>query len=220
MTERESIEASIRVGLKVFEDNTAEYRKINDNFDVLDFRRPNSVTYSFRMVFDREHGNAAYISGDLGEAVIYPTCECTLEGFAKCFTRRLEDGTLDINERYFKEKIRACDSARRDEYDMETVKEDLKEKFAYHDKEELWEEFEDNYLAPYTSSVEVYPEFGAIFDRDARKFLEDSVGFDYEDFCYLGRRISARIILWLVAIRLAWEQVDAMIRAQKEEGRL
>lgn len=209
MTEEESIKSSIKVGLKVFKDNKAEYRHINENFDVLDFRRPNSVTYSFRMVFDREHGNAAYISGDLGEAVIYPTCECTLEGFAKCFTSRRENGTLDVNEQYFKEKIRACDNASLDEYDMETVKEDLKEKFEQYEAGDLWETFEDEYLAPYSNNVEVYQSFGAIFDRDALEFLDERVGLDYEEIRDLGRRTSTRIILWLVAIRLAWEQLEA-----------
>jgi len=210
MTEIESIKASIKVGLKVFEDNTAEYRKINENFDVLDFRRPNSALYSFRMVFDREHGNAAYISGDLGEAVIYPTCECTLEGFAKCFTKRREDGTLDINEQYFKERIRACNpNYGIYTYEVDDVKADLRDQFDKYGAAPLWNEFEEEYFDALYADVKVFPTFGVVFSDRAKEFLRYRVGMETEDFRDLGKRTNQYVVLWLVAIRLAYEQLEA-----------
>ena len=205
MTDEAMMKKTIELGRDVFKDHIAEYKHIGENFDVLDFRKPGTICYSFRMVFDREHGNAAYISGDIGEGVIYPTCDCTLEGFAKCFTRRLEDGSLDVNEQYFMEKIRACNG--KYEYDYDDFKEDLKALFKRLDAEEKWESFEDDYLYFGNTYVTCYDDHVHIDDyvRDA---LEKQIHAEVEDYWYCGRRTSARIILWLVAIRLAWEQLE------------
>lgn len=62
--------------IKAFKDHQTIFRTGLGGIDVLDFRRQNSAWYSLRVVFDHEYDcgkGRVYISGDLGEAVIYPT---------------------------------------------------------------------------------------------------------------------------------------------------
>lgn len=210
MTDAAMQKKTIELGRDVFKDHIAEYKHIGENFDVLDFRKPGTICYSFRMVFDREYGNAAYISGDMGEAVIYPTCDCTLEGFAKCFTYRNKMGDLDFNEPYFMEKIRAISDGKY-EYDLDDFKEDLKDRFDEHGVIEEWDYFEEEYLDSFADHVSVYPDSLIAVDSDTTEWLGDH-GIGCEDLYQCGRRINQRIILWLVAIRLAWEQIQAKER--------
>lgn len=184
-------------------------KRIGENFDVLDFRKPNTIQYSIRIVFDREHGQAAYISGDMGEAVVYPTWYCSLDSFANNFTGRNRAGNIYVNESYFKEKIRACNpNDGISYYEVDDVKEDLKEQFVKYGKEDLWDEFLEEYFDSYFSHVEVFPTFGAVFSDDAKEFLRNCVGMESEDFYNLGQRTNPRVVFWLVAMRLAWEQLE------------
>lgn len=216
MTEQEHIKKSISLAIKVFKDNVAEYKRIGENFDVLDFRKPNTIQYSIRIVFDREHGRAAYISGDMGEAVIYPTWDCTLKSFATNFTRRDNDGNLDVNESYFKEKIRACNPNDGIHfYEVDDVKADLRDQFVKYGKEDLWNEFEEEYFDSFWTDVKVFPTFGAVFSDRAEEFLRNLVGMESEDFYNLGKRTNPRVVFWMVAMRLAWEQLEQ--REKKNE---
>lgn len=217
MTEEEQIKKSISLGLKIFKDNVAVYQRIGEAFDVLDFRKPNTIQYSIRIVFDREYGNAAYISGDLGEAVVYPTWDCTLKSFAMNFTRRDNDGNLDVNESYFKEKIRACNpNDGIDFYKIDDVKADLRDQFDKYGAAPLWDEFEEEYLDSFFDDVKVFPTFGVVFSDRAAEFLRDRVGMQTEDFRDLGKRTNPRVVFWLVAMRLAWEQLEKVWKATKE----
>lgn len=211
MTEKENIKKSINIALKVLKDNVAEYRRIGENFDVLDFRKPNTIQYSIRIVFDREHGQAAYISGDMGEAIVCTTWDCTLKSFATNFTERDIDGNIHVNVSYFKEKIRACNTnVGIHYYEVDNIKSDLRDLFVKYDKEDLWEEFEEDYLDPYAlfEDVKVFPTFGVVFGEQSSEFLRNRVGMESEDFCDLGQRTRPRVIFWLVAMRLAWEQLE------------
>lgn len=142
---------AIAAACEKFKNNVATYRR-GEQLDILDFQIPGKIEYYLRMVFDHgnSHTSAVYISGDLGEAVVYPTCTPTLEGMANCFTCRRQNGTIDINESYFIEKIKTASNL-------------------------------------YTFDSELYD---------------------------CGRRVHPRIVLWLVALRLAWEQV----KGQGEEN--
>lgn len=209
MTEQEHIKKSISLALKVFKDNVAEYKHIGENFDVLDFRKPNTIQYSVRIVFDREHGQAAYISGDMGEAIVYPSWFSSLRSFAINFTGRNRDGNIYVDESYFKEKIRACNpNDGISYYEVNDVIEDLRDIFIRYGKEDLWDEFEEEYLDTFFTDVKVFPTFGAVFSYHAEEFLRDRVGMEPDDFYNLGKRTNPRIIFWLVAMRLAWEQLE------------
>lgn len=188
--------------------------------DILDWKIPGTLNYWVRMVFDHERDDtkAVYISGDLGEAVVYPTCGATLGSMASCFTRRLEDGSIDVNDSYFIEKVK-CSS---DLYDwrMDWFKEDLRDiyKSNYGDEGEEGEleDFFDEYCDGYFGSVTV--DNGVHITSDgATDKLEEIFGMDYDEFIYgCGRRVSERIVLWLVAMRLAYEQIE---RAGQHEDR-
>jgi hypothetical protein len=216
MTEQENIKKSISLGLKIFKDNVAEYTRIGDSFEVLDFRKPNTIHYSIRIVFDRKHGKAAYITGDMGEAIVYPTWDCTLESFVKNLTIRDNDGNIDVNESYFKEKI--CAINPNDGivfYEVDDVKADLRDQFVKYGKEDLWNEFEEEYFDSFFTDVKVFPTFGVVFSDIAEEFLRNRVGMEAEDLYGLGERINPRIVFWLVAMRLAWEQLDQSKKQEK-----
>lgn len=197
--------------------NIATYRRGNQ-LDILDFKRPGTIDYYLRMVFDHEscHTSAVYISGDLGEAVVYPTCTPTLEGMAKCFTRRLQNGTIDINESYFIEKIKTASNLYT--FDSDDFKTDLrqvcKDRFGEDAKEcEELETFIEEEIDDFCAHGVEFSSRGVTIEHDAKERLEGIIPGCNSDLYDCGRRVHPRIVLWLVALRLAWEQV------KKQEGK-
>jgi hypothetical protein len=153
----------------------------------------------------------------MGEAIVYPTWDCTLKSFATNFTRRDNDGNLDVNESYFKEKIHACNpNDGIDTYEVDDVKADLRDQFDEYGAAPLWNEFEEEYFDALSTDVEVFPTFGVVFSDRAEEFLRDRVGMETEDFCDLGKRTNPRVVFWLVAMRLAWEQLEKTRKATEK----
>lgn len=103
----EDVRRCIKNAERHFSKHVALWASAGKDIEILDFRRPDSVEYALRVVFDNERGGRVYITGDIGEAVVYPTCAAKLEDMAKCFTSREPDGSLDVNEHYFLEKVMA-----------------------------------------------------------------------------------------------------------------
>jgi hypothetical protein len=54
-----------------------------------------------------------------------------------------------------------------------------------------------------------------VFSDIAEEFLRNRVGMEAEDLYGLGERINPRIVFWLVAMRLAWEQLDQSKKQEK-----
>jgi len=215
------VEDAIEMAVRDFRENIATYTR-GEKFDVLDFKRPNTICYWIRMVFDHERDGtqAVYISGDCGEAVIYPTCEPTLEGMAKCFTRRV-DGKIDVNEPYFMEKFKA--SSDKYDWDADKFKEDLRESvreaFDEGAEEPLrkLEEFFDDYMDTFSPKVWVDSVNGPMMGGDAVEELNNILP-DCSEYLYsYGRSVSVRVIMWLVALRLAWEQVRDQEKGKSNE---
>lgn len=232
MTYNKDIEYQIKCAQRHFSGHIATWSKVPlRDIEVLDWRKPDEVSYAMRIVFDNERGGRMYISGDLGEAVVYPTCPSTLADVAKCFTSRKKDGSLDINESYFLEKVRATSD--RWTWGREEFVEDFKEKISPCLEEGGCEDFDvDEFLEERLGEVNgdflIYGEDGLHVDSDNGvsfdSWVEDElrkVDIDFREWIYdCGKRLHPRIVLWLVGIRLAWEQVNAMIRAPKEGGQL
>lgn len=191
----------IKNGVKAFSGHSVNFRKLQAGIEVLDFRKPGTCWYYVRVVFDNERG-AVYISGDLGEAVVCPTCPATLTGVASCFTSRA--GGIRVNAGYFIEKVRCSSDLY--EWSVELFRKD----FTQNCRERcivLPDDFLDEHLDSYFADIEVDDRNGVRISGDAKAELEDQ-DHDYWEWLYdCGKRVSPRVILWLVAIRLAYEAV-------------
>lgn len=197
-----------RIIVEAIEDfggHDATYSVGLSGINVLDFRRPGTGAYALRVVFDNQRGGRVYISGDLGEAVVYPTCAARLEDLAECFTRRRENGTIAVNWGYFLEKVRATSdrwcwhSARFWEDFKEHCDEDLLDGDAF---------IEAHQECDWDFDVEIDHRNGVTLSGSAKEELHD-IDPDFAGWVYdCGKRVSPRVILWLVALRLAYEAVE------------
>lgn len=200
----EHVRKIIAKALETFSSHKATYKEL-DGVDTLEFRRPGEIFYSLRVVFDHERGQSVYICGDIGEAVIYPTCPATLKDMAACFTRRKADGTISVNWGYFLEKVR-CSSERYD-WSEEDFVADFKEECEERGIENA-EEFIEEHMNSWDGGIEVDGRNGVKFSERARREMED-YDHDFWEWAYdCGKRVSGRVILWLVALRLASEMIE------------
>lgn len=210
----EDVRQRIKNAERHFSKHVALWTSVNEDIEILDFRRPDSVEYALRIVFDDERGGRVYISGDIGEAVVYPTCRAKLKDMALCFTRRDENGVLDVNEQYFLEKVHATSD--RYEWDAEGFESDFRAHCKeYGIDEHVADEFLDDNMNSF-GGIEINGENGIKIDT----YVEDKIREIDEDywewFFDCGKRINPRIVLWLVGMRLAWEQLEEVKKARKE----
>ena len=98
-----------------FSEHIAVYHDYG-NIATLDWAKPGHIEYRIRYIFDKER-NVLSISGDLGEAVAYPTCKVDLENCATSFQ------SID----YFTEKIRVSSDLY--DYDERDAEEELRKEF-------------------------------------------------------------------------------------------
>ena len=201
----EDIGKKVADAVRYFRDNRATLTR-HGPFEVLDWRRPDTVVCSVRIVFDIGYPNAAYIRGDLGEAIIRPTCKAALADMASCFTHRGENGDLKVKCGYFMEKIATASD--RYEWSREAFVEDFKgrcEEYGLIPPEDFMDE-----LGDYFSPVEFFDDKPPVISRDAQRDLEE-MDRDYWEWIYdCGKRVSSRVIAWLVALRLAAEQLEVL----------
>lgn len=220
MNFHEDIKYQILDAQRHFEDHVAQYLAIADRrIGILDWRKPNSIHYAMRVVFDSERGSRVYISGDLGEAVAYPTCHATLDGFVNCFTYRDKNGHMDVRAEYFLEKVRATSD--RYYWSREAFVEDFMSRVQLYTVDGDWrgldvEEFLKEHLGYENGTFDPFGGEGIEIDdgvrvsEDVKRELERA-DHDYWEWLYsCGKRIHPRIILWLVGTRLAWEQLNNM----------
>ena len=195
----------IKKAVESFSGHKATYKEL-DGVDTLEFRRPYEIFYSLRVVFDHERGKSVYICGDIGEAVVYPTCPATLKDMAACFTRRKADGTISVNWGYFLEKVK-CSSDRYD-WSEEDFVADFKEECEERGIPNA-EEFLEEHMNSWDGGIEVDSRKGVTFSERAKRELEEKYDEDFWEWAYdCGKRVSGRVILWLVALRLASEAIE------------
>lgn len=198
-------EWQIAEAIRQFGKHETTYTTGVSGIDVLDFRRPDTICYALRVVFDHQRGQRVYITGDLGEAVVYPTCPATLEDMAECFTSRRGDGSISVNWGYFLEKVRATSDRWCWTYDRfwEDFKEHCEENGL--DGDDFIDDHEECY---WEQSVGIDTERGVTLSEKAKEELHyidpDFAGWVYD----CGKMVSPRVILWLVALRLAYEAVE------------
>ena len=222
MNLHEDVANKIRDAERHFKDHVAIHKAIADcKISILDWREPNSPHYAMRVVFDNERGSRVYISGDLGEAVIYPTCPATLDNFVNCFTMRTKEGFIDLREGYFLEKVKT--SSDRYCWSREDFVEDFIARVERYQVDgefhglDIYEFLEDHvgynggvFEPFYEGGIEIDSDTGIKIDEDVKCVLTEADCDYWEWFYDCGKRINPRIILWLVGVRLAWEQLRNM----------
>ena len=215
------IEDMVERSVKLFDRHEARYSR-GWFFDILDWKFMDSRTCWIRMVFDHERDdtNAIYISGDLGEAVVYPTFHSSLRNMADAFTWRDNDGRLCIRPHYFIEKVKASSDLY--DWDMEYFQEDLLEKHDERygktaDATDL-NAFFAEYCDGWKDSI-LLRDGAFVTDRFAQEDLK-SIFSDYEEWIHdCGRRVNERVVCWLVAARLAYEQMESSSERKENDAR-
>ncbi len=182
----------------MFSHHKAVFRQL-DGISTLDWRNEDgSSDYYVRYVFDEECC-CLYLSGDLGSAVVRLTERATLQTLSHYIN------SVD----YFMEKIRCSTNLYC--YDVEIAKEDL----TYYVQNYLGsceEDLSDRKI-PLPKEFDVL--LKSLDERDGWNLTEEQKIWlsercpDYWEWLYsTGRYIDTRIILWLVGLQMAWEQVQ------------
>lgn len=234
MTCDEHVSSDIKLARKCFENNVAEVHA-EGVLTVVDWRIPGSDYHYFvHMVFDplRE---MVYVSGDFGSMVIHPTCAITLEGMARTFTRRNDDGTFDLNIGYFDEKIECAQ--RIHQYDGEDAAREVRERaeeYLQEKADEAGSGGEDEDVEPEFDVDELCDAVESATDDRTGCNIQESVGYgdsiasilekidpDYWEWVGdLGEHPSQQVVFTLMAFRLAWEWLEAHSGKDRENGYL
>lgn len=174
-----------------FKEHRAKLTQHGD-LQVLDWKRPGTITYYCRYVFD---GNKIYISGDIGEAVFWLTWKADIHSFN------------DIHIGYFEEKLAAYSDSRRDFDSNKAVRclrewlNNLKETEKKYDHDEMRDLFE---AARSCTSTD---EWAHIINSN--EWISD-LDNDYWEWMYkIGNEIPWRIHGYLVGLKMASEQLKA-----------
>lgn len=174
-----------------FANHKAEIKE-HGEITTLDWRNKNgSSNYYVHYVFD---GCFLYISGDLGAAVVHLTEQATLKTLSRYINM------VD----YFVEKIEC--STNKYQYDERIAREELREQlFPDDDGEEL--ELVDadliERLMYYYYHIEGFRNIPSDLLEEVRELDESCFEWIYS----CGEVIDTRIILWLMGLQMAWEQV-------------
>lgn len=190
MKTREAIEKEIREHW--FKDHKAELKYLGE-IQVLNWKRPGTIVYRVRYVFD---GNMMYISGDLGEAVFW----LTWKGHVHSFN--------DVHIQYFAEKLQAYNGDRWNFCSEKAVKrlrewlKDIKEYGRDYDHEEMRELFEEarscGRVQEWTAIVNIRAKFISKLDCDFWEWFYD-----------IGNEYPARLQSYLIGLKMASAQLKA-----------
>lgn len=172
-----------------FNNHVATYSE-QGNLKVLDWKKPGTITYYTRFIFDR---NKMYVSGDIGEAVF-------------CFTEPVDVHVVaKYALGYFEGKLRAYHEARRDFDNDKAVKRlrkwliSLKESGIKYDHDDMREFFDE---ARNCNSTD---EWGYIVNKTS--FIS-KLDQDYWEWIFnIGDAIPWRIHGYLIALKMASEQL-------------
>ena len=185
----------------MFSHHKAVFRQL-DGISTLDWRKEDgSSDYYVRYVFDEERC-CLYLSGDLGSAVVRLTERATLQALS---------GYINMVD-YFVEKIEC--STDKYYYDEEIAQEELEEILFPEDvtiSDEEKEERQDC-LEELMEQFTGFDGFRTVSD-DSHCLLSEICPDYGELLCKAGRYMATRIILWLVGLQMAWEQVKKEVSA-------
>lgn len=163
------------------------------NVATLTWAKPGTKEHSIRFVFDREFQTVT-ITGDLGEAVLWPTCKCDLEHCAKAFW------SID----YFAEKIRA--SSDMFIYDEKEAEAELRANLLGEGL--TLEERAERDLLISTIMEDFSRDTGVReMDDDTSNWLNRVSPDAFEWIGSIGRQYHRNVYLWMYALRMAYKQV-------------
>lgn len=175
-----------------FAHHKATYRQF-DGISTLDWRHESGTSnYYVRYVFD-ENRCKLYISGDLGSAVFCLTEKALLPSLAMY--------SVD----YFLKKLECSTDKYR--YDTEAAKEELEEELLSDDEELTEEEIEERkeLISDLLSGLNWID--GWRPSDDATDRLSEICPCYWEWLYRVGEYIDDRVILWLVGMNMAYEQL-------------
>ena len=161
---------------------------------VLDYEEPGTSIYRIRFIFEEDHYRL-HISGDLGELTAYNYTNMVWEDFYSDFAH---------NPGYFEEKICAHERALYI-YDEDEARKELKmllEDFSYEPDGIEYET--PNELID--DIIECFDDRRGI-NQEGYEILERAVGVAWCDVADLGKTRTGIIELYLLAFKLAYEQL-------------
>lgn len=160
------------------------------NIKILDFQKPGHSEYRIRFLFEEDHYRL-HISGDLGELIAYNFTNMRYETF----------GDFVNNTGYFEQKIQ-CHNRPIHCYDREKAKRELIAIFDEYgliiDEEEMDDKAEE--------ILEDFDEENGI-SYEGHKILEEIDPDSWEYACDLGRENTGILELYMLAFKLAQEQL-------------
>lgn len=187
-------EKQIKQAQNSFRNHKAKFEQF-EGISILDWRnKDGSSNYYVRYVFDEQKG-CLYIVGDLGSAVVRLTEKATLDNLSSYVN------SID----YFLEKI-LC-STDKYIYNVELARKELQQRLIKSD-----EEYEDEKLKELqeliSDAIEHFDElkgFNLTENIEERLMEEDT---DYFEWIFnAGKEVDMRVILWLVGLKMAQEQI-------------
>lgn len=174
-----------------FQEHVASYVDL-DSVSILTWAKPGKIDYNMRYVFDKK-GRTITISGDLGYAIVCPTCKVDLPSCAKAFQ------WVD----YFAEKIRA--SSDMYDYDEEEAEATLRE-YLLRDAEPEERKDREDLISELLDHFDRFSGLGCL-DEDLQNRLSHIDPDSWEWLGTLGRQYDLRVYLWMYGLQMAWRQL-------------
>lgn len=183
-----------------FKDHVATYCDYG-NIKTLTWAKPGRRDYCMRYVFDTE-AHTMTITGDLGYAVVCPTCKVDLEHCAKSFQ------WVD----YFAEKIRATSDMY--VYDEDVAKETLRERLLSDDLDDDEKAEREALIEDIMDDYDVGQPGVRALDDDTSNQLNRIDSDAWEWIGTIGRRYHLRVYLWMYGLQMAYKQVSAKVQPE------
>jgi len=192
-----------------FAHHKADFRQL-DGISMLNWQHESgSTAYYVRYVFDEKRG-LLYISGDLGHAVVELTEAATLKALSRYI----------YMVGYFVEKIKCSTDLY--SYDEKLARSDLESRLSEYEEEHENDEEEENIFDEKMSVPEIISDLLSSLDvmrgleltEEQQEYLSEIDPDYWEWIGSVGQYICTRVILWLVGLNMAYQQ----IRKENENG--
>lgn len=177
-----------------FSEHVATYKDYGE-LAVLNWQKLGRKEYSIRYVFDKV-GNTLSIAGDLGEAVLSPTCKCDLENCARSFRNSID---------YFAEKIYA--SSDMYVYDEAETRAGLRERLLHDDMDDDEKKDREDLIDEIMRDFDRWQGIRTL-DDDTSNQLTNIDPDVFEFIGSLGQHYHLRVYLWMFGLQFAWEQLQ------------
>ena len=177
---------NLETAADLFKDHVATFKDYGE-IKILDFKKPKSVRYHVRFMFDESVGYV-HIDGDLGFLTAVQRGCMTYENFSSYSTPE-----------YFEEKV-VCHSRPFYEYDEDLAREELKEWIGDHDWPEKIEEAIDDIMEDFDDENGI--------SQDGWRKMTDIDPDAWEVAGDIGKRRTGIVELYLLAFSLAKAQIE------------